>query len=256
MKSPDYCILVSTFDKYAPCWEPFIHGLEKYWPEHPEVYFITNELEPPAGRAIKVGKDLGWATNLKNALNQIDAEYILYSQEDYWLQTPVINTMIMDYLRLLDEDKADYIRLYPAHPPDLPSPIDERLGIIDGMSDYRASLQMALWRKSVLNDLINVEETPWQFEVRGSARSNKYENRFLSVSKRKFGIDYVFTAIVNGYWSEEAYAYARQEGLKINFDALPKKPLSKRILDQLVGKGYQMKKKFKSFIKHQRFNRR
>ncbi len=49
MRLSDCCILVSSFDKYEACWEPYWHGLEKYWPSHPQVYFITNFLQAPGG---------------------------------------------------------------------------------------------------------------------------------------------------------------------------------------------------------------
>ena len=93
-------LLVSSYDGFAVCWAPFCHGLEKYWPDHPPVFFITNTLEPPCGRAIQVGADRGWAGNLEYALSQIESDYILYSQEDYWIQKPVDSNLIEDYLQL------------------------------------------------------------------------------------------------------------------------------------------------------------
>lgn len=246
MNSSNCCILVSSFDRYAVCWEPFLHGIEKYWPQHPDLYFITNLLECNGAFSIKVGADCGWAANLKYALAQLDTEFILYSQEDYWIQNTVDHTMIMDYLGLLASDKADYIRLYPAPPPDASYANDPRLGIIKAGSQYRASLQMALWRKKTLIDLLDVKESPWQFEVKGSERSNSNRNRFLCVSNRRYGIDYVFTAIVNGYWSKRAHEYAEKEELVIDFSALPKKKMITRMKDQFIDIAYRVKKKIKN----------
>ena len=117
MNFDNLSMLVSTFDKYAVCWEPFCHGLKKYWPDHPQLYFITNELDAPMGKTIKVGADHGWAGNLKYALDQLDTDFILYSQEDYWIQNSVDSLMLSEYLDLLRSNHADYVRLYPAPPP-------------------------------------------------------------------------------------------------------------------------------------------
>jgi len=244
MRSSEYCLLVSSFDKYSACWEPFTHGLQKYWPNHPRTVMITNHLDAPRGiSTIKIGEDRGWAGNLRYALQLLSEEYIIYCQEDYWIKRPVEDALIQDYMELLREDKVDYIRLYPAPPPDIPCPGDERLGLIQPESQYRTSLQMAIWRKSVLMELLRDNETPWQFEVNGSERSKKYQDRFLSVTKRRFGVDYVFTAIVNGYWSEKAYEYSRIEGIRICFESLPRKNVLTRMNDSIITFGYRVKKK-------------
>jgi hypothetical protein len=249
MNSSELVILVSSFDRYAVCWQPFWHGLEKYWPGHPKTLFISNTLDAPSGFTLRVGPDRGWAGNLLYALDQIDAEFILYSQEDYWIQTPVDPQLITDYLGLLQAGRADYVRLYPAPPPDFAFPGDERLGIISPGSAYRTSLQMAMWRKSTLRKLLDLTDSPWQFEVKGSRRSENLGERFLCVTKRKYGIDYVFTAIVNGCWSKLAYEYAEKENIFINYDALQKKPLLGQSFDAVRGTVYKLKKKLLHMIK-------
>jgi hypothetical protein len=242
-------IIISSFDRYAVCWAPFCHGLQKYWPDHFQpLYFITNHLEPPCGQAIKVGPDRGWAGNLLYALDQIESPYILYAQEDYWLTAPVNSAALSEYAAWLAADRADYIRLYPAPPPALPFPGDDRLGILDVHAEYRTSLQMALWRKSVLQALLVPGETPWQFEVQGSQRSQVYGERFLSVRKESFGIRYVFTAIVDGEWSPKAYEYARQENLQIPFQDLPEKSISKKYFSQIRNMLYRFTRKIRKFI--------
>jgi len=237
-------ILVSSCDKYAACWGAFCHGLEKYWPAHPNrLYFITNQLKAPCGVSLKTGADRGWATNLLDALERVDTPFILYTQEDYWIRQPVPDLAIRDYLGYLIASQADYIRLYPAPGPDDTWLVDERLGVIAASSHYRASLQMALWRKEVLKALLDPNESPWDFEVKGTRRSRTYGERFLCVSKRQHGIDYVFTAIVNGYWSEAAREFVSKEAIKVDFTALPKKPRLQMLKDALHSCSYKLKKR-------------
>lgn len=244
MSYTNLSLLVSSFDKYSVCWAPFCHGLKKYWPEHPPLYFITNYLETPCGTSLKLGEDQGWAKNLLKALEMIPTDFVLYAQEDYWLQSPVVNQNIVDYLSYLESGSADYIRLYPAPGPDKILNEDERLGVIAQDSHYRASLQMALWRKETFKSLVLAEESPWQFEVNGSKRSQVYANRFWCVTKRRHGIDYVFTAIVSGYWSEKAFQYAQKEQIEIHFEKLPKKSLYRQLFDYFRSSTYRIKRKY------------
>lgn len=238
-------ILVSTFDGYHFCWQPFCHGFEKYWHDNPyELAFITNQLVAPCSRSIRVGQDRGWSNNLIEALMQTSASYVIYTQEDYWLNRPVNTDQILSYVELMEQDRADYIRLFPVPPPDLPFAHDEHLGVISTESGYRASLQMALWRKEVLMDILKADETGWTFEVEGTIRSRKYGSRFLSVKRKQDGISYIFTAIVNGEWAKVAYEYAANEGIYVDFDALQQKRWTKHIRQTIRKQLYRRFKKF------------
>lgn len=248
MSYDNLSILVSSCDKYAACWGAFCHGLQKYWPAHPQnVFFITNQLESPCGVSLKTGEDRGWAPNLLQALTLIPTDYILYAQEDYWIKQAVPDAYIQAYLGYLQTGLVDYIRLYPAPGPDSAWSQDERLGVIGTGSHYRASLQMALWRKQTLLELLDPAESPWDFEVKGTQRSRAFGERFLCVSKRQDGIDYVFTAIKNGYWTELAKEYAKSEELNIPFELLPHKKVTRKIYDNVRDFAYSIKCKV---IKH------
>ena len=238
--------LVSTCDAYSACWMPFCHGLQKYWPEHPrKLLFVTNQKTVECGKTIHVGNDMGWARNLLFALQQVDTPFVLYAQEDYWLKRQVAHTHILDYVRLLETDQADYIRLFPKPQPTLKYPNDDRLGILKDSDEYRTSLQMALWRKEVLTELLNPDESPWQFEVRGTQRSLSYESRFLCVWHSNFGVDYVFTAVTSGEWSKQAYHYAEVEQIPICFDDLPQKKFPQLMLGHIRVFLYSQKRKLK-----------
>lgn len=239
-------LLASSFDAYSACWAPFCHGAQKYWPEYAEsIVFITNQKTPPCGTAIQTGQDRGWAANLRFALGQLDVPYILYAQEDYWINQRVNHQNILDYLALMERDEADCIRLYPAPGPTLPYAPDERLGIQADNAEYRASLQMAIWRKSVLEDLLIDGESPWQFEAQGTIRSRKYGSRFLCVTKRRFGVTYVFTAVVQGEWIKQAREYAATEGIVVDWGSLPKRPWQKRVKYRVKARLYRATKRWR-----------
>jgi hypothetical protein len=222
-------ILISSFDGFADCWEPVCHGFSRYWPDCPyPIHLITNQkpFSHQNVNIIRLGQDYGWTRNLKIALEQIDSTYIIYFQEDYWINEIVNSIAIHQYILVMDEQCLNYIRLL-AHPaPDHEFPKNERLGVLATDAPYRTALQAAIWRKEVLLDLLKEDESPWQFEVQGTIRSQKYEGTFLSVKKHEddpyyYGIRYVCTAINQGRWARIAKDYALREGLVVNWGNLP-----------------------------------
>lgn len=226
-------LLVSSCDAFSDCWPALFHGFRKYWPDRAyPLRLITNFKDPndDAVSAIKVGEDRGWAQNLLVALEQIDSPFLLYAQEDYWLTRPVESRTLEQYLHLLVVGRADYIRLFPCPVPDGPVLAqDPRLGVLGDQAPYRASLQMAFWRKDVLQQLVRPDESQWEFEHHGSIRSRPLRDRFLSV--RAFwepgrppyhhGVDYVCTAVVKGKWARAAREYSRREGVPLSLAHRP-----------------------------------
>jgi hypothetical protein len=232
MKEKNASLLISSCDTFSDCWDPYFHGLKKYWPDCPyEVFIITNywDVKGDLVRSIKVGKDRGWSNNTLLALKHITTPYIIYTHEDFWIKSRVDTKVIEDYIRLMETDKVNYIGIYPGSGPLVPFPLDGRLGLISDCAPYRTSLQVAIWRKDVLEDLIVEGENPWQFEILGTERSKHYGNTFLSVIRffdkknepYHYGINYVCTAINKGRWSKEAKQYAEFEGLAIDFTNRP-----------------------------------
>jgi hypothetical protein len=223
-------ILISSCDRYSVCWRPFEHGLEKYWPDCPfPVYLISNQLDFPSPRVstLRLGKDAGWAPNLISALSGIDTPYVLYMQEDYWLNAPVNTARLREYLAVMEESGAEYLRLAAVPGPDADFPLDPRLGALSPEAEFRTSLQAAIWRKDALLELLLPDENGWLFETDGSVRSASRPGLFLSVRREAgspfvHGISYVCTAIHGGRWTRDAQAYARSERLDVDFGTFPR----------------------------------
>jgi hypothetical protein len=225
----DVAVVINSFDRYSDCWGPVTHGLHKYWADCPyPIYLISNfkNFKAPGVCVLKTGADISWSDRLHNALTRLDATYIIYFQEDYWLTKPADTARVRDYLRHMDHRGLHYVRLLAAPAPAHDFPDDVRLGIIAREGDYRTSAQIALWRREVLCELLVPGESVWEFEIEGTNRSRRYGDTFLSVKPHHgdpyyWGFSYVCTAINAGHWSRAAKAYARDEGLSVDFSHLP-----------------------------------
>ena len=82
-----YSIVVMSCDKYECCWYPFFKCLDKYFPNHPKTYLITE------GKTSKYSETIAttgsWTKRLKDALEQIKEDYILLMLEDFFIRKPV-----------------------------------------------------------------------------------------------------------------------------------------------------------------------
>jgi hypothetical protein len=205
------------------------HGLRKYWPDCPyPIYLVSNfkNFEAPGVSVLKMGEDTNWSQRLAEALSRLDTTYIMYFQEDYWITHPVDTARVRDYVGHMDRTGLNYVRLLAAPPPTRDFPGDSRLGVIARDGDYRTSAQIALWRRDVLGELLVPGESVWEFEIKGTARSRRYGDTFVSVKPHHgdpyyWGMYYVCTAINAGRWARAAKVYARDEGLSVDFSRLP-----------------------------------
>lgn len=222
-------VLISSFDGYSECWEPVAHGIRKYWPGCPyRVLLMTEEKTffHPAVETLRVGPNPVWSNGMISVVSRIATPFIVYFQEDYWLSEAVDTARIMGYVELMEAERLSYLRLLANPQPDFPFPLDHRLGVLADHAAYRTSLQIAIWRREVLLDLLVPGESAGQFEIRGTERSRKYGPSFLSVRRGGHddyanGIRYVCTAINRGKWSRLARPYAQAEGLVVDFSTRP-----------------------------------
>ena len=211
-------IVVSSCDAFFDAWRPFYSFLKKFWADCPlNIFLITNELDVKSERirSLPVGEDRGWSSNLISALERFPYPYVFYVQEDYFLTAPVQSQqMAQDFAHVLDSN-ADSLcfraRLQPA--PGF-QPLNDRFGLVPLNSDGRTRCQVTLWKRTALQSLLRREETAWNFEARGSARTASM--KILSYMRRdNTPIPYLMSAISRGLWMPEAIALCQQHNISI-----------------------------------------
>jgi hypothetical protein len=215
----DLTILVNTSDGFEDCWAPFFELFARYWPDCPYPIVLNTETKAPRFEALPVRctqvalgqpRRLTWSECLARCLDGIETPYVLYLQEDYFLEAPVQQPLIETFLDELRGDRADVIRLMEcggsgpwrptAHP---------LLWEVDRHAQYRIALQAALWRRNTLRAQLRRHESPWQLEVFGSARARRRGDRVLCVNRDRLHgegrevIPYRPTGVVKGQWERD-----------------------------------------------------
>jgi hypothetical protein len=211
-------VVVSSCDSFFDAWRPFVFFFRKYWPDCPfPLFLIVNRLRIRSAivQPIAVGPDREWASNMITALASIPQPYILYFQEDYFLNGPVNNQRLAeDFAYAFDNDAASFcFHARGLLEPNF-QPLNDRFGVVPADSDGRTRLQVTLWKKAVLQATLRPGETAWNMEAHASERTRD----LLALSylqRRDRPIPYLMSAIVRGLWMPEAISMCHEAGIEI-----------------------------------------
>lgn len=225
-------ILVNSSDGFRDCWFPFFHLLATHWPdcrfplylniesasyEHPTLPIHC--LNHPAGAT---GEIVPWSNRLLASLRAIPQRYVMYMQEDYFLDAPVRNDLVEDALGLLASEGLGCIHL-THFGSRRGRRIAERPHLVDvpRFSHYRVSTQAAIWDKEVLSSYARSDETVWETEILGTMRAWNTFAPIRSVDPRRLDgepiISYTGTGIIRGKWHPAMEPLFRKHGIDLDF---------------------------------------
>lgn len=237
MKKTPLTILVNSCDSFEDCWQPFFRLFDHYWPECPYPIVLNTESKtfsyPRLNiKSSRVGEDwkgagrIPWSDCLSRCLDIVDTDYVLYLQEDYFINGPVDHALIKEFIALMAEKGIAHIRLMEldrkaGHRPSALHPL---LWEINERADYRLNLQAGLWHRDALLSYLRAGESAWQFERWGTRRSYQRRDLFLCQSldyfnaQTRFVVPYWPTGIIRGKWYEPAVKdLFAAHGIKLDF---------------------------------------
>lgn len=151
---------------------------------------------------------LAWADCLIRCLNSVRTPYVLYFQEDYFLNGPVDQAFVEQCVDVMAQHDVPHIRLMEVdlHARYHKTDLHPLLWRIDQRANYRVSLQTGLWNVAALKELLRSGESAWTFERRGSVRAMSKPDVFLCQSldhfnrRGRYPVPYQPTGIVRGKW--------------------------------------------------------
>ena len=219
---PDCSVLILSCDRYRDLWPPVTTLFNRYWPDCPWPKYLASDMPPPACEGfVPLGAGvtgLDWSSVLQRVLAQIPTSHVLLFLDDFFLtaraDTDAVHAVWAEMQRL----HAGHVRLVP-HPRLLRAvPGSGLLGEHVPGLPYRACLQAGFWRRCLLESLLRTGESPWQFEVAGSARSEATAERFLAAWHNP--VPY-FDVLERGKWLPRGVRLCRRENLVVDFSIRP-----------------------------------
>lgn len=217
-------MLVNSTDTFNDCWPPFFQLFKRYWPSCPCQVVLNTETRNYSDAGLRlvcskvqandpVGSPrLPWSDCLIRCLDAVRTPFVLYLQEDYFLNGPVDQAFVAQCVDVMVEHNVPHIRLMEV---DVRARYDQStlhplLWQIDQKANYRVSLQAGLWNVAALKGLLRSGESAWTFERRGSIRAMSKPDVYLCQSlhhfnrKDRYPIPYQPTGIIRGKWNAPA----------------------------------------------------
>ena len=187
----EYAILTISCDKYSSLWKGFYNRLKvnKLF-ENIDKYLITNykDLGFDEVNTIKIGEDIDWSSNLICSLNNINEKYVFVTLEDTYFNAMDIE-LLDECLASIEDNNLKYLNT-KANPFPKGKKISKSINGIERGAHYRASLCNAFWEVNTLRNLLQKGETPWEFEVKGSERSNNIDG-FAGTTRKLIEFDHL-----------------------------------------------------------------
>lgn len=246
----DNCaILILSCDKNKGLLNIFYDFFKKNWADCPFKVYLgieSNEMHF-SGFNIMLSEKETWGARFQDYLSKIQEEYIFLILDDFIVEEPVDTEKICNYLKCMENDTTiatiSIAEIYDNQNYECGY---EELNLVRRIpkADYLLNMQVGLWRKSILQDLIKAKESPWQTELFGSIRARKLkDNQFLclksdKVSPYKYGRGWL---MVRGCWNGNEIKRLKLEnciedifdGKDIMFSPIPQIKLWPRILRRI-----------------------
>ncbi len=225
-------IVIMSCDAFSDVWDPFFTLFQRFWPECPfEVYLISEnkEVKNFPCKTILPGLGKNWSDRLIYALQQLEEKYVLFLQEDYFINKPVDTKWITEILLLCEKKDLVNVRLYPTITSELIKLAEFPLGRIDKEKEqYVVCTQATIWSREFMLSILGHNESVWDVERNGSLRAKEMPHEFYSVypttdpdklDEGYYPVTYLFlTSVTRGKWTMKTVKYCRQNGIFLNME--------------------------------------
>ncbi len=222
-------ILVLSCDKNSNLWPPFFSFLRKFWIDCPyKIYLGTNFLKTDEQNvsSINSNKSSNWSDELKIILDQISEKYVMIILEDYFIYKAVNTVWVKNAYSCLQNNNASFMMLacFPYKYKSIWNyeilPEAPGYGEINRASEYLVNLQIGIWNKNILSELLVDGESPWQFELEASKRFANKNYRSLCIQGDRWKnyvhgpIVYLCGALTKSVVMREAIRLCKKENIE------------------------------------------
>lgn len=222
-------VVVSSCDTYEDTWYPFFRILEEQWPNCPYPIVLNTEAKSFSYKDMNIktfnfykpGKKVPWGKRLIKTLKNIDSEYILFMLDDFFLLNPVDQQRIEECIKWMDEDKdISVFSFWRTHQPNIKDGKYPHFERRPQNGKYRLNCQAAIWRREKLISYIRPHENPWQWEILGSKRSERYKEKFYSaIEGEPYIMEYSILeyGLIRGKWTRGVVDLFKKYDIECDF---------------------------------------
>lgn len=240
-------ILVLSCDKNIGLLNIFFERFFLYWPDCPfDIYLGMEDANVKYQGVITLNsRTSGWAARVQEYLRKISQEFLMIILDDFVLERQADTSKIKKFVDFISKNK-DIANISFAEIQDKNNIDANCLDLLQrrNNANYLLNMQVGVWRKDILLQLLRPNETPWQTELYGSIRARVLKKyRFFCLkcdddSPYKYGRGWL---IVQGAWNGneikrlklEKYYNDIFDGKDILYSGFASIELKKRIIRRL-----------------------
>lgn len=211
-------LVVMTCDAYQDTWEAFFRLKDKYWANCPyDTYVITETIDCPYANTIKTTG--AWTKRLREALEQLDSEHIIFMLDDFFLRSKVDQDRIDTIIKHFKDDTAVFnfeLRSF------LPCHEDGLIGFKrrKNKTSYLNSCQPSIHHRLKLIERLQKDQNPqeWECELVDS-KYNFYVNSgnyIIDIGYRHQPLE-IGWGITRGKLTDECKRFLAKEGFDIEW---------------------------------------
>ena len=161
----------------------------RFWPGCPyDKYLASNTIEYNSNgfKSILMGPDKTWSCGVKIALSQLkdNYDYVFTTLEDIPFVNIVDNDFIVEALEAFTAINGNFLRMFMMIKPKM-KPFNDYFGQVGNYHPYRQTCAYAVWKITILCEILDDKESAWDFEQIGVKRGYNYE-RFYCIYKNEF----------------------------------------------------------------------
>ena len=198
-------VLIPSCDAYSDLWAPFFNLFFRFWPDCPFPVLLGSNTQTFYHDRIHIlysSRGKNWTNSTREFVEALTTPYVLLFLEDFFLRRPVPTAAVLSAFESLKHLNGDMLRLMPRPGPDIGLAQYPNVGRIEVGAPWRVSTQVAIWKRQTLLDLMREGEPIWEFEFRGSRRSDALGDTFYAVWQPL--IPYGHHVVQRGKWFPHA----------------------------------------------------
>lgn len=212
----DMIVLIMSCDLYEDCYKPFSILYNKYFPNNYKTYIVTETKDCEYFDTIK--KTGAWTKRLREALCELDSDYVLLMLDDYFIHNQVDNSKIEECLKIIKETNAIVYNFEIKYRKcmDMPFSFDVQLN----KQVYLNSTQPSIWNRQRLIERLDKDQTPqeWELTKIDSQYMHLINNTNEKIINTGYDLSHKPWGIVKGKWSRETKELFDKEGIEIDYE--------------------------------------
>ena len=209
-------VLVSSCDKYSV---PFVTLFKKYWQDCPyKKILVTETVQPKTelfDEVLLTGMGKRWVDMMAESFEKLDTPYVLLLLDDYLICDYIDNNLIERMLTVADKYDVGALRMIQNPKCSKIFTEEPGFGEYEKGVGYRIALQASIWNVKYLKKITKDYDNIWDFERKGSFKSNEYDQRILCTLKQVFPFE---DSVHKGKWEPAAVRLCERNDINIDFN--------------------------------------